>query len=147
MIKEIIDNKLDYTEILLESDPNINLVTNYLNSGRLFVYLVDEIVVSYIAVKEIDDRTIEIKNLLTLESYRNHGYARELIKYIEDLYVGKTVLIGTANSSMSNMMLYTKLGYTFSHKVEDFFIKYYPDEIIENGIKAIDLMYFKKDSK
>lgn len=147
MIKEIIDNKLDYAEILLESDPNINLVTNYLNSGRLFVYLVDEIVVSYIAVKEIDDRTVEIKNLLTIESYRNHGYARELIKYIEYLYVGKTILIGTANSSMSNMKLYTKLGYTFSHKVEDFFIKYYPDEIIENGIKAIDLMYFKKDSK
>lgn len=146
MIKEIINNKLEYAEVLLESDPNINLVTNYLNNGRLFVYLVDEVIVSYIVTKEIDDNTVEIKNLLTVENYRNHGYARELIKYIESLYVGKTILIGTANSSMTNMMLYTKLGYTFSHKIEDFFIKYYPNEIIENGIKTTDLMYFKKDS-
>lgn len=147
MIKEIIDNKLDYAEALLESDPNINLVTNYLNNGRLFVYIVDEMIVSFIAIKEIDDSTVEIKNLLTLENYRSHGYARELIKYIESLYVGKTILIGTANSSMSNMTLYTKLGYKFSHKIEDFFVKYYPNEIIENGIKAVDLMYFKKDSR
>ena len=36
MIEEIIENKLDYASLLCESDPNINLVENYLRDGRLF---------------------------------------------------------------------------------------------------------------
>ena len=38
MIEEIIENKLDYASLLCESDPNINLVENYLRDGRLFAY-------------------------------------------------------------------------------------------------------------
>ena len=38
MIEEIIENKLDYASLLCESDPNINLVENYLRDGRLFSY-------------------------------------------------------------------------------------------------------------
>ena len=38
MIQEIIENKLDYASLLCESDPNINLVENYLRDGRLFAY-------------------------------------------------------------------------------------------------------------
>ena len=38
MIQEIIENKLDYATLLCESDPNINLVENYLRDGRLFAY-------------------------------------------------------------------------------------------------------------
>lgn len=52
-------------------------------------------------------------------------------------------MIGTANSSITNMLIYTKLGYTYSHKIENYFIDYYPQEIYENGMQAVDLMYFK----
>ena len=82
---------------------------------------------------------------LTLEKYRGRGLAKALIQYIENLYKNKTTyLIGTANSSMTNMLIYTKLGYTYSHKIENYFIEYYPQEIYENGMQAVDLMYFKK---
>ena len=30
------------------------------------------------------------------------------------------------------MLIYTKLSYTYSHKIENFFIDYYPQEIYEN---------------
>lgn len=145
MIQEITENKLSYAKILYESDPNINLIENYLRDGRLFVYTEKDLPVSFIVVKKITDDILEIKNLLTLQNYRGHGYAKKLIQYVEDYFQDiPEIIIGTANSSLYNMAFYTKLGYHYSYKVENFFLNYYPQEIYENGIQAVDLMYFKK---
>ncbi|MDD8055618.1 MAG: GNAT family N-acetyltransferase, partial [Thomasclavelia ramosa] len=85
------------------------------------------------------------KNLLTLSEHRGHGYAKALIKFIEETYNSyDTFLVGTANSSLENITFYTRLGYVYSHRIENFFIDYYPNKIIENGMQATDLMYFKK---
>lgn len=145
MIQEILENKQDYASLLCESDPNINLVENYLRDGRLFAYFENNEPISFIVVKETNDITLEIKNVLTLEKYRGRGLAKALIQYVENLYKNKTTyLIGTANSSITNMLIYTKLGYTYSHKIENFFIDYYPQEIYENNMQATDLLYFSK---
>ena len=94
---------------------------------------------------EIIDGEVEIKNLLTLSEHRGHGYAKALIKFIEKTYNSyDTFLVGTANSSLENITFYTRLGYVYSHRIENFFIDYYPNKIIENGMQATDLMYFKK---
>ena len=82
MIQEITENKLSYAKILYESDPNINLIENYLRDGRLFVYTEKDLPVSFIVVKKITDDILEIKNLLTLQNYRGHGYAKKLIQYV-----------------------------------------------------------------
>lgn len=146
MIKEI-TNKMDYDQLLTESDPNINLVRDYLEKGTLYGYFIDDTPVSFIAV-EIIDGEVEIKNLLTLVNYRGKGYAKALIEFIESTYNSyDTFLIGTANSSFENITFYTRLGYVYSHRIENFFIDYYPKEIIENEMQATDLMYFKKSKK
>lgn len=89
MIEEIIKTKLNYASLLCESDPNINLVENYLRDGRLFAYFENQTPLAFIAIKEINDTTLEIKNLLTLENYRGHGYGKALLQYIEKLYQKK----------------------------------------------------------
>ena len=119
VIKEII-NKLDYDKLLTQSDPNINLVRDYLEHGNLYGYFVNNEPVSFIAV-EIIDGNVEIKNILTL--------------------------LSTANSSFENITFYTRLGYVYSHRIENFFLDYYPKEIFENQMQATDLMYFKKSIK
>ena len=53
MIEEIIENKLDYASLLCESDPNINLVENYLRDGRLFAYFEKQTPLAFIAVKAV----------------------------------------------------------------------------------------------
>lgn len=146
MIKEI-KNKNDYAQLLTESDPNINLVRDYLENGYLYGYYVNNEPVSFIAI-EIINGEVEIKNLLTLIDHRGNGYAKSLIKFIEDTYSSyDTFLIGTANSSLENITFYTRLGYVYSHRIDNFFLDYYPNEIIENGMQATDLMYFKKSKK
>lgn len=143
MIKEI-NNKMDYDHLLTESDPNINLVRDYLENGALYGFYLKDEPVSFIAV-EIIDGEVEINNLLTLSEHRGHGYAKALIKFIEETYNSyDTFLVGTANSSLENITFYTRLGYVYSHRIENFFIDYYPNKIIENGMQATDLMYFKK---
>ena len=146
MIQEILENKQDYASLLCESDPNINLVENYLRDGRLFAYFENNEPISFIVVKKTNDTTLEIKKCSNFRKInRGRGLAKALIQYVENLYKNKTTyLIGTANSSITNMLIYTKLGYTYSHKIENYFIDYYPQEIYENGMQAVDLMYFKK---
>ena len=51
MIEEITENKLDYASLLCESDPNINLVENYLRDGRLFAYFEKQTPLAFIVVK------------------------------------------------------------------------------------------------
>lgn len=143
MIREI-ENKMDFDQLLTESDPNINLVRDYLKHGTLYGYFVNNEPVSFIVV-EIIDGNVEIKNLLTLLEHRGHGYAKALVKFIEETYNAySTFLIGTANSSFENITFYTRLGYVYSHRIENFFLDYYPKEIIENEMQATDLIYFKK---
>ncbi|MEY8674978.1 GNAT family N-acetyltransferase [Thomasclavelia cocleata] len=144
MIREI-KNKMDFDLLLTESDPNINLVRDYLEHGTLYGYYINNEPVSFIAI-EIINGEVEIKNILTLVEYRGQGYAKALIKFIEKNYsTYNTFLIGTANSSFENITFYTRLGYIYSHRIENFFLDYYPKEIIENGMQATDLMYFKKN--
>lgn len=143
MIKEI-KNKMDYDQLLTESDPNINLVKDYLEHGILYGYYINKEPVSFIVI-EIINGEIEIKNILTLIEYRGHGYAKALIKFIEETYNDyDTFLISTANSSFENIVFYTRLGYIYSHRINNFFLDYYPKEIIENDMQATDLLYFKK---
>lgn len=144
MIREI-KNKMDFDLLLTESDPNINLVRDYLEHGTLYGYYINNEPVSFIAIEIINDE-VEIKNILTLVEYRGQCYAKALIKFIESTYnTYDTFLIGTANSSFENITFYTRLGYIYSHRIENFFLDYYPKEIIENGMQATDLMYFKKN--
>ena len=146
MIKEII-NKLDYDKLLTQSDPNINLVRDYLEHGNLYGYFVNNEPVSFIAV-EIIDGNVEIKNILTLVEHRGNGYAKALIKFVEKTYSNyDTFLLSTANSSFENITFYTRLGYVYSHRIENFFLDYYPKEIFEKQMQATDLMYFKKSIK
>ncbi|WP_455684979.1 GNAT family N-acetyltransferase [Thomasclavelia sp.] len=143
MIKEI-KNKMAYDQLLTESDPNINLVRDYLEHGTLYGYYINNEPVSFIAI-EIINNEVEIKNILTLIEHRNHGYARALIDFVESKYSDyNTFLIGTANSSFENITFYTRLGYIYSHRIENFFLDYYPQKIIENEMQATDLLYFKK---
>ena len=69
MIEEIIENKLDYASLLCESDPNINLVENYLRDGRLFAYFEKQTPLAFIAVKEINDTTRSEEHTSELQSH------------------------------------------------------------------------------
>ncbi len=52
----------------------------------------------------------------------------------------KTIEIGTGNSSIGQLALYQKCGFRIIGVDTDFFIRHYPEEIIENGILCRDMI-------
>lgn len=64
MIEEIIENKLDYASLLCESDPNINLVENYLRDGRLFAYFEKQTPLALLLLKKSMILPLKLKTYL-----------------------------------------------------------------------------------
>ena len=85
-IKKEIDNKEQYLDLLLEADPSKEMVNKYLSDGELFVLTYnDEPVCIAVTIKK-DSDTVELKNIVTKENYRENGYAKKMIKYLVDNY-------------------------------------------------------------
>ena len=55
----------------------------------------------------------------------------------------KEIIVGTANSSIGNLIFYQKCGFRFYEVKKDFFFSY-PNPIIENGLRAYDMVMLKK---
>lgn len=68
----------------------------------------------------IDNDTLHINKLMVHQSFRGNGYAKELIRKIEELYPNKRYELFTSTRSIENINLYQKLGYKiFKYKKID----------------------------
>ena len=99
-IKKINDNKNKYMNLLLDADPDIDIVKEYLDKGDLYVGVIDDKVICEIVITKYDDKTCELKNIATLPEYRGKGYASKLIKYAFDLYKHEyeNMIVGTTEN-------------------------------------------------
>ncbi|MNP84355.1 putative N-acetyltransferase YvbK [compost metagenome] len=57
----------------------------------------------------------------------------------------KTIEVGTGNSSVGQLALYQKCGFRITGIDRDFFIRHYSEEIVENGIKVVDMIRLTLD--
>jgi GNAT superfamily N-acetyltransferase len=146
MLVEIVkENKKEYMDLLLLADEQEDMIDKYLEEGDMFA-LYDDDLKTVAVVKKIDDEAIEIKNIATYEKYQGKGYGRKMIKYIEDYYKNrfKEIYVGTGDSPLT-IPFYENCGFEKSHVIKNFFIDNYNHEIIENGIKLVDMIYLKKN--
>ena len=89
VIKKEKDNKEQYLNLLLEADPEKEVIEKYLGDGELFVLTYNGEVACVAVVSRIDDKTCELKNIATAEKYRGQGYGKKMIKYLFDNYKQK----------------------------------------------------------
>lgn len=146
MIKLINENKDTYIDLLLLADPDIDIINSYIDDGDLFVLFNNDIAVTAAIVTKIDDNTCELKNIATYEAYQGHGFGKKLIKYIFEYYKNQyeNIIVGTGNSSISNIAFYKSLGFNYDSTLENFFVDNYPEPIFEDGIQCKDMLLFKK---
>lgn len=57
----------------------------------------------------------------------------------------RTVEIGTGSTGMEQLYLYQKCGFRMTHIERDFFVRHYPEEIIENGLVLKDMVRLAQD--
>lgn len=142
-VREIIQNKEDFMDILLIGDEEENMVFKYINAGNLYALYDSEVLKSACITVQLDKNTVEIKNLATYPKFQNQGCASFLLKFIFRKYEGFNIILGTGENEKT-LNFYKKRGFTEYMRVKDFFVQNYPHPIIENGIRLKDMIYLKK---
>ena len=129
-IHEIRSEPKRFIDLLLIGDEQEDMVGRYLDSCRLFIGYIDGKPCACCAIKVVDTGTIEIKNLAVVAEHRRHGVGRAMLGYVESLFSGHTFILGTGETP-STLRFYHNCGYTYSHRVPDFFTDNYNHPIIE----------------
>ena len=142
-----IENKEDYIDLLLEADPSKNMIHKYLNDSDAYALKKEDEVISIAVILHIDRKTLELKNIVTRENYRNKGYAKTLLKSLCGNYKQKydRMLVGTTEN---NIPFYVKQGFDkYEKTIKNFFIDNYEEEIKDGDLICTDLIYYSKDLK
>lgn len=129
--------------LLLIGDESEAMIARYLPSSIVYVGLYDSEIVAVCAVVRESDARIEVKNLAVRPDMQRKGIGRSMLRFIEELNRGKTIILGTGETP-SALRFYKSCGYKVSHKVPDFFTDNYPRPIIEEGVLLRDMIYLTK---
>ena len=142
-----IENKEDYIDLLLEADPSKDMIHKYLNDSDVYALKKEDELISIAVILHIDRKTLELKNIVTTENYRNKGYAKTLLKSLCGNYKQKydRMLVGTTEN---NIPFYVKQGFDkYEKTIKNFFIDNYKEEIKDGELTCTDLIYYSKDLK
>ena len=145
VIKEIIDDKMHYMDLLFLADEQEDMIRSYLEKGIMYV-LDDNGVKAECVVTDEGNRILEIKNIAVKPEYQGCGYGKVLIDFLIRRYTGKysVMQVGTGDSALT-VPFYEKCGFTRSHYIPNFFIDHYDHPIFECGIQLIDMIYLQRN--
>ena len=144
-IIEVKENRDEYINLLLEADPEIDVVNKYINDGDMYVVKLDGQVLAEILITKVDEETCELKNIATLPESRGQGLAKLLINYVFNIYKEKykRMIVGTTENMIP---FYVLNGFTKYYKtVKNFFVDNYKEEIWDGDFHCIDMYYYAKE--
>lgn len=142
-ITEIDNDKKQYLPLLLIGDESETMIDKYLDSGTLYVGLLEGKPIAICVAVNLDSDTVEIKNLAVEAEYRRHGYGRSMLEHAELRHPNKKIILGTGETP-STLRFYESCGYSYSHRIPNFFTENYPAPIIEEGVTLRDMIYLEK---
>ena len=144
VIKEIIDDKMLYMDLLLLADEQEDMIHRYLEKGTMYV-LDDSGVKAECIVTDEGNGILEIKNIAVKPEYQGRGYGKTLINFLIHRYTGKYSIlqVGTGDSPLS-IPFYENCGFVRSHSISNFFTDNYDHPIYESGIQLVDMVYLQR---
>ena len=143
IITKVDKDKKQYLPLLLIGDESEIMIDRYLDSGTLYVGLFNGKPIAVCVTLNLDPNTVEIKNLAVEEKYRRHGYGHQMLGYAESQHSNKKIILGTGETP-STLRFYKSCGYSYSHRIPNFFTDNYPTPIIEEGVTLRDMIYLEK---
>lgn len=144
-ISKVIDNKNNYMNLLLEADPDKNVVCNYIEKGEMYILKNSEKVLAEIVITKVDEETCELKNIATLPEARGNGLAKILIEHVFNEYRTKykRMIVGTTENMIP---FYVLNGFNKYYKtVKNFFVDNYSEEVWDGDLHCIDMYYYCKE--
>ena len=133
-----------HLRLLLEADDAEEHVRGYLGRGELLeIRDDDELIGVVVLVREADQ--VEIWNIALSEEFRGRGLGRVAIGSIAERCRrdgASRLTVGTSDCSLGTMAFYRKAGFRFAGVREGYFDTY-PLPVVENGIRARDMVMFQ----
>lgn len=135
-------------DLLLLADPSEEMIHKYIAKGETYIAELEGIVVGIYVFVSLGEGTVEIMNIAVSEEFQGKGLGKQLIldamnRIKQAGY--KRIEIGTGNSSIGQLALYQKCGFRISRIERDFFLRNYPEVIMENGIQCVDMIRLSLD--
>ena len=147
-IRVVKANWSSFFDLLLLADPSQDQIWKYLEFGTLFALYDDEQLCGVLVLTKFMTNSLEIKNVAVREDKQGQGYGRQLVTYAIELARQRKadrIIVGTGNSSFGALAFYQKMGFRCWTVQRDFFTKYYPEPIFENGIQCRDMLMLEID--
>ncbi len=142
-IRQIINGKKKYIELLLLADEQEDMIERYLERGDMFVLEDDGIKAECVVTKEAEG-VYEIKNIAVKKKSQGQGYGRALIEFVVQYYKdAKTFRVGTGDVP-STVGFYEKCGFVQAYRVKNFFLDNYDHEIVEDGKQLVDMVVLER---
>lgn len=147
-ILRITDKSIIPYNLLLQADPSIDSIKEYVHSGFIYGAYVNGTIIGIYILLKTRPFTLELMNISIDENYQGKGIGKQLIfNAIEESrrLKAKTLEVGTGNSSIDQLALYQKCGFRINYIDKDYFKKYYEEPIYENGIQCTDMIRLSID--
>lgn len=129
-------------ELLLIADPSEEMINRYIPDSEVFVVKDGSETAGVIVIK-VEGIQAEIMNVAVDENHQGKGTGSALIQHAIGFAKSSGIeklIIGTADTSTSQLRLYQKLGFQICHRKQNFFIDHYNEPIYENGVQAKDMI-------
>ena len=144
-IREVIDHKKAYVDLLLLADEQENMIDRYLERGTMYL-LEDDGVKAECVVTDEGGGILELKNIAVAPDCQGKGYGKALVSFLVRTYREQyTVLqVGTGDSP-STILFYESCGFRRHHLVKNFFTDHYDHPIYECGVQLVDMVYLQRE--
>lgn len=145
-IQPIYSKSIPYPLLLL-ADPHIDMINSYIHESFLYGIPAGNEYIGVYALYPIDETSVEIKNIAVREDRQQQGIGKLLLHHAfsEAQKRGfREIIIGTGNSSISQLSFYQKLGFEVSGLKKNFFTEHYKEPIYENEIQCKHMIVLSK---
>ena len=146
-IREIINDKKQYLDLLLLADEQEDMIDRYLERGTMYVLEEDGVKAECVVTDE-GSGVLELKNIAVEPAFQGKGYGKALLDFLVQTYAGRYEIlqVGTGDSPFT-ILFYEACGFCRHHRVKNFFTDYYDHPIYDNGVRLVDMVYLQKELK
>ena len=145
MLTLVTEGKKRYLPLLLLGDEQESMIDRYLEEGALYIWKEGEETAGVCVVTDQGNGVLELKNIAVAPRFQRRGIGRAMIEALAKRYRGSyRVLLAGTGEAPSTLGFYQHCGFTYSHRVKDFFLQY-DHPIVEDGVQLKDMVYFQRE--
>lgn len=129
-------------DLLLLADPSEDAIKKYLSHSRCFLACVEDTIAGVCVIKPIAKDVLELVNIAVSPSVQQSGVGTLLLKYVIEKAKEsgvKRLEVGTGTFG-HQLAFYQRQNFRAERIDKNFFLRNYPEPVIENGIQHKDML-------